>query len=183
MQVSLQALKAFESAARRGSFKLAAEELSLTPTAISHHISNLESRLNVNLFHRVGRRVSLTGTGIRLAKATSDGFRKIDTALEEVMKAGNSVRVTTTSSFAAMVLIPSQHEFEQDNPDISMEISTGESVDSQSYIIPIRFGDVSVAEDADVIKSESFNVFGAYGMNPLPCLQQSGKINRYRILH
>ncbi len=52
MQVSLQALKAFESAARRGSFKLAAEELSLTPTAISHHIGNLESRLNVSLFHR-----------------------------------------------------------------------------------------------------------------------------------
>tara|TARA_R110002072_G_scaffold135932_2_gene277685 strand:- start:2746 stop:3597 length:852 start_codon:yes stop_codon:yes gene_type:complete len=164
MQVSLQALKAFESAARRGSFKLAAEELSLTPTAISHHISNLESRLNVNLFHRQGRRISLTGTGIRLAKATSDGFRKIDSALEEVMKAGSAVRVTTTSSLAAMVLIPSQHEFEQANPDISMEISTGESVDSQSYTIPIRFGDVSVAENSDVIRSESFNVFGAYGM-------------------
>jgi len=164
LQVSLQALKAFESAARRGSFKLAAEELSLTPTAISHHISNLESRLKVNLFHRQGRRVSLTGTGIRLAKATSDGFRKIDSALEEVMKAGSAVRVTTTSSLAAMVLIPSQHEFEQANPDISVEISTGESVDSQSYIIPIRFGDVSVAEDSDVIRSESFNVFGAYGM-------------------
>lgn len=164
MQVSLQALKAFESAARQGSFKLAAEELSLTPTAISHHISNLESRLNVNLFHRRGRRISLTGTGIRLAKATSDGFRKIDSALEEVMKAGCAVRVTTTSSFAAMVLLPSQHEFEQANPDISMEISTGESVDSQSYIIPIRFGDVSVAEASDVIKYESFNVFGAYGV-------------------
>jgi len=164
LQVSLQALKAFESAARRGSFKLAAEELSLTPTAISHHISNLERRLNVNLFHRLGRRISLTGTGLRLAKATSDGFRIIDSALEEVMKAGSAVRVTTTSSLAAMVLIPSQHEFEQANPDISMEISTGESVDSQSYIIPIRFGDVSVAEDSDVIRSESFNVFGAYGM-------------------
>ena len=166
MQVSLQALKAFESAARRGSFKLAAEELSLTPTAISHHISNLESRLNVNLFHRRGRRISLTTSGIRLAKATSEGFRKIDSALEEVMKAGTAVRVTTTSSLAAMVLIPAQHEFEQANPDISMEISTGESVDSQSYIIPIRFGDVSVAKDSDVIRYESFNVFGAYGMTP-----------------
>ena len=166
MQVSLQALKAFESAARRGSFKLAAEELSLTPTAISHHIGNLESRLNVSLFHRQGRRISLTGTGIRLAKATSEGFRKIDSALEEVVKAGNMVRVTTTSSLAAMVLIPSQHDFEQANPDISVEISTGESVDSQSYIIPIRFGDVSVAEPSDVIRFESFNVFGAYGMTP-----------------
>jgi len=164
LHVSLQALKAFESAARRGSFKLAAEELSLTPTAISHHISNLESRLNVNLFHRQGRRISLTGTGIRLAKATSDGFRKIESALQEVMKTGSTVRVTTTSSLAAMVLIPSQHEFEQANPEISMEISTGESVDSQSYIIPIRFGDVSVVEDSDIIRSESFNVFGAYGM-------------------
>ncbi|MDQ9813930.1 LysR family transcriptional regulator, partial [Acinetobacter pittii] len=48
MQVSLQALKAFESAARLGSFKLAAEELSLTPTAISHHVANLESRANSN---------------------------------------------------------------------------------------------------------------------------------------
>lgn len=163
LQVSLQALKAFESAARRGSFKLAAEELSLTPTAISHHISNLESRLGVNLFHRQGRRILLTGTGERLAKASSDGFRKIDSALKEVMKAGGRVRVTTTSSLAAMVLIPSQHEFEQANPNISIEISTGESVDSQSYILPIRLGDASVVEDSDVIKSESFNVFGAYG--------------------
>lgn len=164
MQVSLQALKAFESAARRGSFKLAAEELSLTPTAISHHVSNLESRLNVNLFHRLGRRISLTGTGERLAKATTDGFRIIDSALEEMINAGSAVRVTTTSSLAAMVLIPAQQEFEHANPDISLEISTGESVDSQSYIIPIRFGDASVVGNSDVIRSESFNVFGAYGM-------------------
>jgi DNA-binding transcriptional LysR family regulator len=160
----LQALKAFESAARRGSFKLAAEELSLTPTAISHHINNLESRLNVNLFHRQGRRISLTETGRGLARATSEGFRLIDYALNEVMKAGSGVRVTTTSSLAAMVLIPFQQEFEQANPDISLEISTGETVDSQSYVIPIRLGDISIVEDSDVIKSESFNVFGASGM-------------------
>jgi len=166
LQVSLQALKAFESAARRGSFKLAAEELSLTPTAISHHISNLEGRLNVSLFHRVGRQISLTGTGERLAKATSDGFRIIDRALDEVLKAGSAVRVTTTSSLAAMVLIPSQHEFEQANPDISLEISTGESIDSQSYILPIRLGDASVVEESDVVRYESYNVFGAYGMTP-----------------
>ncbi|WP_417440960.1 LysR family transcriptional regulator [Idiomarina sp.] len=166
MQVSLQALKAFEAAARRGSFKLAAEELSLTPTAISHHISNLEGRLNVNLFHRQGRRIALTGAGRRLAEATSDGFRKIESSLEELLTAGNTVRVTTTSSLAAMVLIPSQKEFEQINPGISVEISTGESVDNQSYIIPIRFGDATGVEPSDVIKSESFNVFGASGMKP-----------------
>jgi DNA-binding transcriptional LysR family regulator len=72
LQVSLQALKVFEAAARRGSFKLAAEELSLTPTAVSHHISNLESRLNVNLFHRQTRQIVLTETGRVLTKATSE---------------------------------------------------------------------------------------------------------------
>ena len=166
MQVSLQALKAFESAARLGSFKLAAEELSLTPTAISHHIGNLENRLNVSLFHRQGGRICLTGTGSRLARATSEGFRRIDSALEEVMKAGSGVRVTTTSSLAAMALIPSQHEFEQANPDISVEISTGESVENQPYTIPIRLGDASTVQAGDVVKYESFNVFGAYGKAP-----------------
>jgi len=166
VQISLQALKAFEAAARLGSFKLAAEELSLTPTAISHHVANLEGRLNVSLFHRQGRRISITGTGSRLAKATSEGFQRIDRALEEVFEAGSAVRVTTTSSLAAMVLIPSQHEFEQANPDISIEISTGESVESHPYIIPIRLGDASLVQTADVVKFESFNVFGAYGKAP-----------------
>lgn len=166
MQVSLQALKAFESAARRGSFKLAAEELSLTPTAISHHISNLESRLNINLFHREARRIALTETGKTLASATSDGFRKIESALEEVKMVGSVVRVTTTSSLAAMVLIPSLQEFSQANPNISMEISTGELVDSRSHIIPIRFGDVTVVEPSDIIRHESFDIFGAHGMKP-----------------
>ncbi len=164
MQVSLQALKAFEAAARRGSFKLAAEELSLTPTAISHHVSNLESRLNVNLFHRRGRRISLSGAGLKLAQALSDGFRIIDNALDELMEAGSSVRVTTTSSLAAMVLIPYQHQFEEANPDISVEISTGEAVDSQSYIIPVRFGDASVTDGANILSHELFDVFGAYEM-------------------
>ncbi|PWW39466.1 LysR family transcriptional regulator [Idiomarina loihiensis] len=166
MQVSLQALKAFEAAARRGSFKLAAEELSLTPTAISHHISNLEGRLNANLFHRQGRRIALTRAGERLAEATSAGFREIENSLEELVASGSKVRVTTTSSLAAMVLIPSQNEFEKINPGICVEISTGESVDNQSYIIPIRFGDSTVIEPSDVIRSESFNVFGASEVKP-----------------
>ena len=110
MQVSLQALKAFEAAARRGSFKLAAEELSLTPTAVSHHISNLESRLNVNLFHRQTRQIILTESGKILAQATADGFRKIEHALAELQTVGSTLKVTTTSSFAAMLLIPALQE-------------------------------------------------------------------------
>lgn len=161
MQVSLQALKAFESAARLGSFKLAAEELSLTPTAISHHITNLESRLNVDLFHRQVRKITLTTTGERLAGAISEGFRKIEDALDEITVNGNVVRVASTSSLAAMLLIPSINEFYQLHPDISVEFSTGEALESHLYTLPIRYGDVSSVPAKDVLKYESFNVFGA----------------------
>ncbi|GAA5585129.1 HTH-type transcriptional regulator PerR [Acinetobacter calcoaceticus] len=161
MQVSLQALRVFESAARLGSFKLAAEELSLTPTAISHHIANLESRLNVDLFHRQVRKITLTTTGDRLAVAISEGFRKIEDALDEITVNGNTLRVATTSSLAAMLLIPSINEFYQLHPDISVEFSTGEVLESHLYTLPIRYGDVSLVPSNDILKYESFNVFGA----------------------
>ncbi|EOQ69376.1 LysR family transcriptional regulator [Acinetobacter pittii] len=169
MQVSLQALKAFESAARLGSFKLAAEELSLTPTAISHHITNLESRLNVDLFHRQVRKITLTTTGERLAGAISEGFRKIEEALDEITVNGNVVRVASTSSLAAMVLIPSINEFYQLHPDISVEFSTGEVLENHLYTLPIRYGDISFVQSQDIIKYDSFNMFGSSKLDPLRC--------------
>lgn len=161
MQVSLQALKAFESAARLGSFKLAAEELSLTPTAISHHVGNLENRLNVDLFYRQVRKISLTETGERLASAISNGFRSIEDALEEVSAASRVIKITTTSSLAAMVLIPSMQAFAEKHPEISIEISTGESLENHLYALPIRYGAVSSVVASDIIRYESFNVYAA----------------------
>ncbi len=169
MQVSLQALKAFESAARLGSFKLAAEELSLTSTAISHHVANLESRLNVDLFHRQVRKITLTTTGQRLAAAISEGFRKIEDALDEITVNGNVVRVASTSSLAAMLLIPLINEFYQLHPDISVEFSTGETLDNHLYTLPIRYGDVSLVQSQDIVKYESFNVFGSFKLDLLKC--------------
>ncbi|TCM65103.1 LysR family transcriptional regulator [Acinetobacter calcoaceticus] len=165
MQVSLQALKAFEAAARLGSFKLAAEELTLTPTAISHHIRNLESRLNVNLFHRQVRKITLTEVGERLATTLSEGFRKIEDALDEIQIAARVLRVTTTSSLAAMVLIPALNEFAQIHSDISIEISTSERLESHLYTLPIRYGDALSIAPSDMIKRDSFNVFAATTMD------------------
>ena len=59
----LQTVRAFEAAARLGSFARAADELSLTASAVSHHIKGLESRLHAKLFVRAGRGVALTETG------------------------------------------------------------------------------------------------------------------------
>lgn len=161
MQVSLQALKAFEAAARLSSFKQAAEELSLTPTTVSHHIANLESRLGVSLFHRKNRCIVLTSTGQFLATATTEGFTTINNALDQVANTASVVRVTTTSSLAAMLLIPYQYEFSKIHPKIGVEISTGETLDNQPYMIAIRLGNVATVAPEDVIKQEVFDIFGA----------------------
>ncbi len=161
MQVSLQALKAFESAARQQSFKLAAQELSLSPTAISHHISNLENRLNTDLFHRKVRGVTLTETGKKLASATSEGFAVIENALAQIEQTDNLIRVATTSSLAAMVLLPNLNDFFYNTPNTSVDIITGEELDNQSYVLPVRFGDSRTTCDEDIIKRECFNLFAA----------------------
>ena len=160
MNVSLQGLKVFEAAARLGSFKLAAQELALTPTAISHHINNLESRLEVDLFHRKTRQIKLTEAGSRLASATSESFRKIDQALAEVRASADVVRVNTTSSLAAHLLIPSLRAFSDKYADIEVEILTGESLENRLYDLPIRLGATANVESYDVLCDEHYDVFG-----------------------
>lgn len=177
MQVSLQALKAFEAAARLGSFKAAANELSLTPTAISHHINNLESRLNVDLFYRQVRKITLTPTGEYLSAATSDGFNRIDQALATVQATGTTVKITTTSSLAALRLIPALQELSASQPNLEVDISTSEAVDKQLHTLPIRFGERLHINAGDIIKTERFNVFGSYKVADIPW--QNGPVTLY----
>ncbi|MGO2127718.1 MAG: LysR family transcriptional regulator [Pseudoalteromonas prydzensis] len=177
MQVSLQALKVFESAARLGSFKAAADELSITPTAISHHINNLESRLNVDLFYRQVRKITLTPTGEYLSAATSDGFNRIDQALAAVHAAGATVKITTTSSLAALRLIPALQELAVSQPNLKVDISTSESVDKQSHTLPIRFAERKSVSADDIIKTEQFNLFGSYKAEDTPW--QNGPVTLY----
>ena len=78
MLPSLSALRAFDAAARLGSFRAAADHLSITPTAIGHHIQGLEDTLEVTLFLRAGREVRLTEDGKRLAETTGQAFGMLD---------------------------------------------------------------------------------------------------------
>lgn len=159
MHVSLPALKAFESAARLGSFKAAAAELSISPTAVSHHISKLEQRLNVTLFTRKARKVMLTAQGNDLAVATSQGFQSINAAIDRITTKDKHINIATTSSFAALVLIPALQEFYTLYPDSLVNVTSGESFDSNEFTLPIRLGESVQQTDADVIKREQFNLF------------------------
>lgn len=120
----LPSLRAFEAAARLGSFKEAADELFVTPTAISHQIRSLESQLGVGLFIRRARRVELTVVGQALAPALTRGFLEIRGALEDVVEQSSVINVSTTPAFAALRLVPELPRFYAREPGIRVRLDT-----------------------------------------------------------
>jgi LysR family transcriptional regulator, glycine cleavage system transcriptional activator len=104
----LATLRAFEAAARRLSFKEAADELGLTPTAISHQVRLLEEHCGKKLFRRRPRPLALTDAGARLFPAIQRGFQTFAAALLSLDGKADipPLRVTTTSAFASRWLVP-----------------------------------------------------------------------------
>ncbi|RNF86236.1 transcriptional regulator GcvA [Montanilutibacter psychrotolerans] len=122
----LNALRAFEAAARCLSFQVAAAQLFVTPAAISHQVKHLEAYLGVKLFHRGHRSVELTAEGAALATSLGEVFGLIDLALDRaIAPAAGVLRVSTMESFAAKWLAPRLHHFHRDHPDLKVRIETG----------------------------------------------------------
>lgn len=142
----LTALRSFESAARHLSFKDAAEELHVTPTAISHQIKQLEHTLGLALFERLPRGVALTADGRRLFRDLHGALLEIAQSLAALrpQRSAGSLTVTTTASFAALWLIPRIGRFYQQHPDIAVRIDTGAQVidlnQDASVDLAIRYG-------------------------------------------
>lgn len=84
----LNALRAFEAAARHLSFKLAAHELHVTPAAVGQQVKALEARLGVRLFERLHKQLILTAAGQAYLPGISDGFRRIAEATSQLKPAG-----------------------------------------------------------------------------------------------
>jgi LysR family glycine cleavage system transcriptional activator len=123
-QPPLNALRAFEAAARQLSFKKAAEELHVTPAAISHQIKLIEETLGVTLFHRLTRAISLSSAGQTLLPKLSAGFAQIAAAVEQVRAHENdgTLTVNAPTSFAAKWLMPRLHRFVSNHPEIDIRI-------------------------------------------------------------
>lgn len=125
----LTSLRAFEAAARNLSFKRAAEELGLTPTAISHQIRLLEGHVGQSLFRRLPRPLSLTEAGASLYPGLRAGFDRISEAVRSVAQSGpQGLRVTTTNAFAALCLLPRLDLWHRDFPDTTLSIIGTDSV-------------------------------------------------------
>jgi len=141
----LSALRAFEAAARHGSFKRAANELAVTPTAISHQIRVLEQYTGVTLFERQVRKVVLTDAGAELYPALRDGFNVFVTALRrlETTQARHRVVISATNAFMARWLVPRVANFSKLYPEIDLELHASDhAVDlgSDGADIAIRYG-------------------------------------------
>ena len=120
-------LRAFEAAARLESFTLAAQELHLTQSAISHQIRELEDYFAKPLFLRKNRKVEPTSEGRRLLDSLSRVFDVIEAACNEVTLAPSSqvLALHCSPSFAAKWLSPRLPEFIKSNPDIAIRLTSG----------------------------------------------------------
>jgi LysR family transcriptional regulator, glycine cleavage system transcriptional activator len=124
----LNALRAFEVAARLRSFKRAAAELNVTPTAISHQIKLLESLVGTALFNRLPRAVVLTEAGQRLFPALRDGFDRIAQAIVDLQSEAESIALSVTSAFASKILIPNLRAFQEKHAAIRLRLDATEGL-------------------------------------------------------
>ena len=142
-------LRAFEAAARLESFTLAAKELHLTQSAISHQIKELEDYFGKPLFFRKNRKVEPTSEGRRLLDSLSRIFDVIEAACNEVTLAPNSqvLALHCSPSFAAKWLSPRLPEFIKANPDITIRMTSG-------------------AEPIDLLRNQEIDVAISYQFTP-----------------
>lgn len=137
----LNALRAFEAAARHLSFTRAAAELNVTPAAIGHQIKALEDRLGVSLFHRLTRALRLTEAGQAALPALSQGFDRLASGVEQMRAHSESgvLTISVSPSFGALWLVPRLERFRRQHPDIEIRI------DGTDRLVDVAHGDADVA--------------------------------------
>src|SRR6266545_2106780 len=142
----LNALKAFEAAARSESFTRAAEELCVTQGAVSHQVKALEETLGVKLFNRVRQRLVITEAGREYLAVVRDALDRIAVGTERLVLRQTSgvLAVSTSPDFAAKWLVPRLGRFAEAHPDIDLRVSaTMHHVDfaREEVDLAVRHGD------------------------------------------
>lgn len=137
----LNALRAFEAAARHLSFKHAADELAVTPTAISHQIRQLEEWVGTSLFERRVRRVVLTPEGQALFPALREGFDALARGVEALRRAPTrtALRLSATVAFTARWLVPRVASFRAACPELDLGLHASDAP------VDLRAGGVDLA--------------------------------------
>jgi LysR family glycine cleavage system transcriptional activator len=156
----LNALKAFEAAARSESFTRAAEELNVTQGAVSHQVKALEATLGLRLFNRERQRLVLTGPGRDYLAVVRDALDRIAVGTDRLMQRQSSgvLTVSTSPDFAAKWLVNRLGRFAESHPEINLRVSaTVQHVDfaREDVDLAVRHGDGKWAGlDAEQLCSE-----------------------------
>lgn len=144
----LSELAAFDAVARHRSFRRAGEERGVTASAISHAVSNLESRTGIRLLNRTTRSVSLTDAGAMLLAQLAPAFGEIGSALDALNQYRETpfgkVRINAPASIAPFVLGPVMGPLLEKNPNLELEIvATDRLVDivAEGFDAGIRLGE------------------------------------------
>ena len=124
---SLNALKAFEAAARHGSFTKAAEELHVTQGAVSHQVKALELELGLALFRRERQRLVITDAGRLYLEVVRDAFDRLSFGTENLLQRQTAgvLTVTVSPNFAAKWLVHRLGRFAEAHPGIDLRVSAG----------------------------------------------------------
>ncbi len=186
----LSALRAFETAARLKSFSKAAEELNVTPAAISHQIHALEQDLGVQLFHRLNRAVELTVSAKVLLPGLSDAFAGIQASVRR-LRAHNdtgTLTVTASPSFAAKWLVVRLHRFQERWPEIDVRISATDNVvdlGAGDFDLAIRYGSGRYPglHVEPLLKNEVFPACSPRLLEEGPPLRNPDDLKRHALIH
>jgi LysR family glycine cleavage system transcriptional activator len=120
---SLSSIRAFEAAARAGSFAQAASELGTTAASVSYHVRQLEQQLGMPLFHRHAQRVELTQTGAVIAREAMNAFAALRASFVRAVEVDESrLSLTTLPTFGTSWLTPRLGEFRARHPKIALRI-------------------------------------------------------------
>ena len=141
----LNALRAFEAAARHLSFAKAAEELNVTPAAVSHQIKGLEDLLGVRLFRRANRSIWLTEAGQACLPDLREGFDHLAAGLDRVraLETRGVLTVTSPSGFAAKWLVSRLDRFRAAHPEIDVRLDASaelRSFERDGVDLAVRYG-------------------------------------------
>jgi LysR family glycine cleavage system transcriptional activator len=136
----LNALRAFEAAARHNSFAKAADEMHVSPGAVSRHVKILEGYFALTLFDRKAQGLRLTDVGRQLLPEITEAFRRISGAAMRAKMTSSEIRVVAAPTFAVRWLMPHLPEFHELYPDIRVSIglcTTGERLSEGAYDVGV----------------------------------------------
>lgn len=181
----LSQLRAFEAAARHRSFKQAAQELSVTPAAVSHQIRQLEQRLGLPLFERQTRRVIPTAAARSLYPVLRDGLDAFAEAIAALAPAPESAAVTLTATpaFASQRLLPRLPDFQQRHPRIELRLHASDATVDLAHggaDLAVRYGDGPYpGHHAVRLAADGFIAVAS----PRLALREPADLQRRRLIH